>query len=450
MKGKLLAFAALLGLPGLAAGAVTVKGSEMQVIEIKPDASSGLNSLLVVFNTAGCTLEATGVNGYQTRVYRYSNLGGGYAEEITEADRSASSIAVALTSQDLGYIFEDGDSRTYFWVVNYANHYMTVGSLQASPDQECDYSILEFDGNAGAITYYSINGQPRTLSREITIDYTSQKFNSQQLGYETEEVSKTLESINGRQISLSPPAYCSTYFTLTGDRFLQAWDRGVEAETAVVAPFAVDCHTEALQEDNEDDDNPSNVIKGDTSGLGGSAPADISFVAYTTEGVIHYEWQMSREQDFENPEYRFYQQDLDYTFTEEGTYYLRFIGSNAEGTCETFGDIYTVSIGASALECPNAFSPNDDGVNDIWKVSYRSLIDFHCEIFNRSGQKIIGFDDPSSGWDGTWHGKKVKPGVYYYVIVATGADGKKYKKSGDINIINSVRYGTSSPSEPTE
>ena len=100
-------------------------------------------------------------------------------------------------------------------------------------------------------------------------------------------------------------------------------------------------------------------------------------------------------------------------------------------------------IGASDLRIPNAFSPNDDGINDIWKVGYRSLIDFKCWIFDSKGTQLYQFDDPSGGWDGKYRGKTVKPGVYYYVIQASGADGKKYKKSGDINILNYKKYGNS-------
>lgn len=420
-----------------------VTGSPMKVITVSPEAYTGLNSIFVVNDTRGCRLRFSGIDGYTAAVYRYSNLGGAYAEEVTDAERDANSISVVLSNQDMGYIFESGSSRYYFWVVDYANHVMTAESLTPAADQECDYSVLDFNGYAGAITYYTINGQPRTLSREIYVDYTTQEYKEEYNGFASVDIRKTLESINGKMVSLSPPAYCSTYFFLSGDRFLREWDMEVAVETDIAAPFAVDSHTEAVQEETTEEEDASNIMNGETSGLGGSAPASISFIAYVTEGCIHYEWQMARDQNFENPDYRFYQQDLDYTFTEEGTFYLRFIGSNAEGTCETFGDVYTVSIGASALECPNAFSPNDDGVNDIWKVSYRSLINFHCEIFNRNGQKIYGFDDPADGWDGTWHGKKVKPGVYYYVITAEGADGKKYKKSGDINIIGTIRYGSS-------
>ena len=425
----------------------TVSGSNFKVIEIKPEANTGLNNIFVVYDTKGCYLRFEG-NGYSARVYRFSNLGGGYAEEITDADRDAGSVSVALTSGDLGFIYEEGDTRYYCWVTNYANHHFNINSVSPSDEPDCSYSVLNIDGETGPITYYTINGQPRTLSRDIVVSYRTQEFDEAIPGFVNVDAEKVYESL-GAVVSVSPPALCSTYFTVTGDRFLKEWNQSVSVESGYVEAYAVDCSTEAIQEDMAQEE-ASNVIKGDSNGLGGSAPAEISFRAYTSDAVLHYEWQMSREQDFENPDYRFYQQDLDYTFMEEGTFYLRFIGSNADGTCEAYCATYTVSIGASALECPNAFSPNDDGVNDIWKVSYRSLTDFHCEIFNRNGQRICGFDNPSDGWDGTWNGKKVKSGVYYYVITATGADGKKYKKSGDINIINSSFYGRPGSSTPED
>ncbi|MDE6248419.1 MAG: gliding motility-associated C-terminal domain-containing protein, partial [Paramuribaculum sp.] len=98
--------------------------------------------------------------------------------------------------------------------------------------------------------------------------------------------------------------------------------------------------------------------------------------------------------------------------------------------------VYTIQIGESRLECPNAFSPDaSEGINDEWKVSYKSIVSFECHIFNRYGQLMKHFNDPSQGWDGKYNGKFVPAGVYYYVIKARGSDGKKYDLSGDINIV---------------
>ena len=146
-------------------------------------------------------------------------------------------------------------------------------------------------------------------------------------------------------------------------------------------------------------------------------------------------------QSKENIKYIFYDNDLSYTFNDEGTYYVNFFGSNEDGSCEVEGDQYSIGIGASDLRIPNAFSPNGDGVNDEWKVGYISLVEFKCWIFDKNGHQLHYFDNPASGWDGKYNGKIVSPGVYYYVIEAKGADGKKYKKGGDINIIGYKKIG---------
>lgn len=430
---------------------VCIEGSNYRVIEIGQDVDAGLNNIFVVYDMKGCSIVYNGVNCLNATVYRYNNLSTGFGEELSNVVRTESTVTIPDALGDVGYIIEIGTDRYYFWVVDYSSHCFSIESVEVSPDVDCDYSVLNVKGNGGEITYYGINRRPVELSRDIYIDYISQEFNEETHSFVNTDI-RVVKGFIGNLVSLSPPAYCASYFTLSGDRFLREWGLEVVKETNVVQPTAVDCRTEAEQEIS-DSDEPSNVIKGDDSSLGGSAPATIYFYAYTTEGVLDNEWQMSRDSNFENPEYRFKEKDLTYTFDQEGTFYLRFIGSNYDGSCETFGDTYTVNIGASELQCPNAFSPNDDGVNDIWKVSYRSIIDFHCEIFNRSGQRIIAFDSPDQGWDGTWHGKKVKPGVYYYVIIATGADGRKYKKSGDINIINlksNNGTGTGGYDEPIE
>ena len=149
---------------------------------------------------------------------------------------------------------------------------------------------------------------------------------------------------------------------------------------------------------------------------------------------------MSRDPEFSDIYDRYSELVLTHTFDEEGTIYVRFMADNAAGSCAWYSDTYEVSIGASRLLCPNAFSPaNEDGVNDIWKVSYTSITSFECNIFNRWGTKMATLTHPSQGWDGKYKGKFVPNGVYFYVIRARGADGKKYNLSGDINIISTRR-----------
>ena len=181
------------------------------------------------------------------------------------------------------------------------------------------------------------------------------------------------------------------------------WIEEVESETFYTNSVDVVTEAEQIQSDN---DKSNQINSGSTGDLGGSAPADITFYAYTTDAVIHNEWQMTNDPEFEDITYRFTTQDFNYVFTEEGTLYIRFVGSNSDGSCEIYGETYTVTIGASDLKCPNAFSPNaSEGVNDEWKVSYKSIIEFECWIFNRWGVEVCHFSDPEMGWDGKYGGK---------------------------------------------
>ncbi|MBO4870978.1 MAG: gliding motility-associated C-terminal domain-containing protein, partial [Muribaculaceae bacterium] len=288
------------------------------------------------------------------------------------------------------------------------------------------------------IPYYTINGVRRVLSRELKLNYYDDVWNDS-THYNQELVTELQTGY--KPIIVIPAPLCSTTFTLTGDRFMDFWGITQTIVSDTYITQAVEVRTTAWQEPRDND----NEKKSGDQGLGGSAPCHIIFSSYCTDAVVHKEWQMATDQDFKNIQLRINQDEVDETFTESGTTYWRFIGSNADGTCESYGDTYTVNVGDSELICPNVFTPgSSEGVNDIWKVSYRSLTDFHCVIFNRWGNKIIELNDPSEGWDGTYNGKLVPAGVYYYVIDAHGSDGKHYKKDGDINIIRYRRltHGT--------
>ncbi|MDE5871585.1 MAG: gliding motility-associated C-terminal domain-containing protein, partial [Muribaculaceae bacterium] len=431
-------------------------GNSLKVLEETPEKSTGLEKIYVLYSTEGVTASYTSSAGNRINWLQYGNLGGGHAEEVVSTQDGNTSTLASLEG-DKGYIVEDGDRRYCFWITNYLPHRLKLQSAVPSPDQECGVTIIEVTGTGDPIRYFTINGQQRTLNQEITVDYTTQEWDEGQNppNFQDVEASAKFESLQP-QYRLSPPNYCRSVFRISGDRFLKAWNWEESIETVAVDPTSVDARTFATQltessdGDEEDADSPgSNQIgSGQEEGLGGSAPCEIKFEAYVTDGVIHHEWQLTRDATFEEIDYRFTQQDLDYTFLEEGSHYLRYIGSNADGSCEYVSDTYEVTIGESDLKVPNAFSPNGDGVNDEWKVAYRSLMNFQCSIFDRQGHQVCYLTSPEQGWDGKVRGKTVESGVFFYVIEATGTDGKKYRKSGDINIVKFVgNKGTSTQPE---
>ena len=82
---------------------------------------------------------------------------------------------------------------------------------------------------------------------------------------------------------------------------------------------------------------------------------------------------------------------------------------------------YSLSPIVITFNPPNAFSPNNDGTNDIWILPlYMDVLENKVIIFNRWGDIIRSFDNYNNldvAWDGTnKHGEPVTAGTYFYVI----------------------------------
>lgn len=95
----------------------------------------------------------------------------------------------------------------------------------------------------------------------------------------------------------------------------------------------------------------------------------------------------------------------------------------------------------SILNMPNAFSPNGDGINDLYKAKsdHRNIVDFHAYIYNRWGQRLFDWTNIEDGWDGTHRGNPVKEGVYFVLVKAKGGDGKTYTIKRDVNLLRGKR-----------
>lgn len=165
----------------------------------------------------------------------------------------------------------------------------------------------------------------------------------------------------------------------------------------------------------------------------GSAPLAVTFHA-NPENVGGYtplyEWRFTKNGEA-SPFLIRYDEDTEFNFNESGTFSVELLTSFVQGTdtlSYSMDSPFTLTISESKLEVPNAFSPNDDGVNDIFKVKegYKSIISFKALIFDRWGKRLYEWTDLAGGWDGTSGGSKVPDGSYYLNIQARGADGKKY------------------------
>lgn len=176
----------------------------------------------------------------------------------------------------------------------------------------------------------------------------------------------------------------------------------------------------------------------------GSAPIEVTFKANAESNGYtgYYEWRFYTEEDQENPYLVRYDEETTYTFTTAGSHRIQLYAkfTNGDDTVE-FGteDLspFTIGVSESRLEMPNAFSPNGDGINDIYKAKsgYQSIVEFDAYIFNRWGTKLYEWHDPSGGWDGTHNGKPVAQGVYFCLVKAKGADGREFNYKKDVNLL---------------
>lgn len=410
---------------------VSFQGTAETVVEVVPEKSTGLDCIYVLSSLDGASINYVSAQGNAVRWYSYKESGS-MAEELTDITVSGNSSTLTDIIPDCGYIIEDGAERVYFWVVDYERHMLDLRNITIPSEQDCGVATLEIDADCNAITYYTITGVPKQLSRDIQVSYNTLEWDAENMSYTSVESTSTEETLTERMAIPAP--LCNTIFTIRGDRFLQAWGREQLIESPEYVTPTVEVQVDAVQEQRDN----ANEQKVETESLGGSAPVEITFTAYCTDAVVHKEWQFSNDAEFSNLTLRLNDESCSHTFRENGTTYVRFIGTNNDGTCEAVSETLVVNIGESNLQCPNAFSPNaSEGVNDEWKVSYKSIVSFKCSIFDRYGNRVCTFDNPAMGWDGKYKGKFVKPGVYYYVISAKGADGKDYNLKGDINILKS-------------
>jgi len=89
--------------------------------------------------------------------------------------------------------------------------------------------------------------------------------------------------------------------------------------------------------------------------------------------------------------------------------------------------------GYYGLTIPNAFSPNNDGINDVWNIpALSSYADCSVQIFNRYGQLLFESKGYSKPWNGTFKGEQLPVATYYYIITANIKSGKI---AGSVNIL---------------
>lgn len=188
----------------------------------------------------------------------------------------------------------------------------------------------------------------------------------------------------------------------------------------------------------------------------GEAPLTVNFTNESENGTPGlYEWFFYRNFDDIKREGETTQQPIDsimivaydqnpvYTYENSGTYKVKLVSKK---TSEFFTCVDTaymedfIVVDTSFVAVPNVFTPNGDGVNDLFVVKFWSMQSIKISIFNRWGKRIHfwessdvrGFDETYTAtvWDGRLGGRFASPGVYYYIVEGRGRDNKTRKAHG--------------------
>jgi gliding motility-associated-like protein len=121
-----------------------------------------------------------------------------------------------------------------------------------------------------------------------------------------------------------------------------------------------------------------------------------------------------------------------FAVTQTGEYVLQ-----ASNFCGSRYDTIKVSKGVCKLYVPSAFTPNNDGLNDVFRASYgENIIQFSLDVYNRWGQKVFYSTDINKGWDGKINGTIQASGAYVWMIkYKVLNDAKEYLLKGTVMLI---------------
>jgi gliding motility-associated-like protein len=108
---------------------------------------------------------------------------------------------------------------------------------------------------------------------------------------------------------------------------------------------------------------------------------------------------------------------------------------DANGCTST--DNATVTVIPYCIKIMDAFSPNGDGINDKWLVTNGAPCanQIIATVFNRYGSPVFKSDNYQNAWDGTYKGKPVPDGTYYYAVTFRLINGRSLTLKGDVTIL---------------
>jgi gliding motility-associated-like protein len=133
-------------------------------------------------------------------------------------------------------------------------------------------------------------------------------------------------------------------------------------------------------------------------------------------------------------EYTSVLQNPSFMYTDPGTYAVALVVKSDKGCTDTI--VRPLVVGEDyGIYVPNAFTPNADGLNDIFQPKGFGIVNYEINIYDRWGEKVYSNKNFDEGWDGTFQGrggKIMEEGSYTWLINLTNVFGKSHELKGHV------------------
>jgi len=325
----------------------------------------------------------------------------------------------------------------YVWIIDYSRYiprFFNLKTVKAA--DECISLKIIADVETEQLIYYLPDSTDyKELTRIYHLQYDTQLWKEDDRQFILEEKNMEWPGLISDTAVISAPLI-NTYFTLTGDQFAEYFGIPQAIRSDEYQAIAVEVHY-TVETTKEHADNEMHHAE---DALGGSAPIEYTFTAYANEPVAaFYHWEISRRDSISgqtNWGTQSYNRIFRYNFEEDGFYRVELKVTDPQSICVDTTIFFNVIIDNTVIKIPNAFSPGSSiGVNDELKISFTSVVTFKASVYNRWGNLLFQWSDPTRGWDGRVNGKFVPTGVYYVIVEYKDSTGRNRTMSRAVNVL---------------
>ena len=146
-----------------------------------------------------------------------------------------------------------------------------------------------------------------------------------------------------------------------------------------------------------------------------------------SKGAVAYLWDLGDETNSSDTV-------IVHRYEHGGIYNVCLYATSKDGCVDTSCSVFRIE-NAETIYVPNAFTPNNDGTNDFFRVESIGIVEMRVYIFNRWGDLIYEYNTPEGSWDGKTNNTPAPDDVYVYKIKASGLVHPDIELLGKVTLV---------------